>query len=61
MHIMLQTFIFPDIQGLQEVKRMPNWLKNQLSQAFLTKNVNQLKVLNQCWFFYKRKQHSNGG
>ncbi|QXE02241.1 hypothetical protein SAMN05421503_2968 [Terribacillus aidingensis] len=40
---------------------MPNWLKNQLSQAFLTKNVNQLKVLNQCWFFYKRKQQSNDG
>ncbi|WP_089739890.1 cortex morphogenetic protein CmpA [Gracilibacillus ureilyticus] len=31
---------------------MPAWLKRQLTGAFLHKNKNQIRVLNQCWFFY---------
>ncbi|MFC4402029.1 cortex morphogenetic protein CmpA [Gracilibacillus xinjiangensis] len=31
---------------------MPTWLKRQLTGAFLHKNKQQIRVLNQCWFFY---------
>jgi hypothetical protein len=34
---------------------MPNWLKNQMQKAFLEKNRYQIKILNQCWFFYLKK------
>ncbi|MCM2677030.1 cortex morphogenetic protein CmpA [Alkalicoccobacillus plakortidis] len=33
---------------------MPNWLKKQLKRAFVEKNKYQLRVLNQCWFYYQR-------
>ncbi|WP_226660038.1 MULTISPECIES: cortex morphogenetic protein CmpA [Guptibacillus] len=36
---------------------MPVWFKKQLKQAYLEKNRHQIKLLNQCWFFYKRKHH----
>jgi hypothetical protein len=32
---------------------MPMWLRQQLQQAYLEKNRYQIKVLNQCWFYYK--------
>ncbi|WP_112179736.1 MULTISPECIES: cortex morphogenetic protein CmpA [Paraliobacillus] len=31
---------------------MPNWFKKQMSDAFQEKNLRQIKILNQCWFFY---------
>ncbi|WP_090858310.1 cortex morphogenetic protein CmpA [Paraliobacillus sp. PM-2] len=31
---------------------MPNWFRIQMTNAFLTKNIYQIKMLNQCWFFY---------
>ncbi|MEK4563733.1 cortex morphogenetic protein CmpA [Alkalihalobacillus sp. NPDC078783] len=34
---------------------MPNWLKKQLKRAFVEKNKYQLRVLNQCWFYYQQK------
>ncbi|WP_270182823.1 cortex morphogenetic protein CmpA [Alkalihalobacillus sp. CinArs1] len=34
---------------------MPVWFKRQLQQAYLQKDRYQIKLLNQCWFFYKRK------
>ncbi|WP_204498483.1 cortex morphogenetic protein CmpA [Aquibacillus albus] len=34
---------------------MPSWFKNQMSKAFLAKDKYQIKVLNQCWFFYRDK------
>ncbi|MFB1051772.1 cortex morphogenetic protein CmpA [Paraliobacillus sp. JSM ZJ581] len=31
---------------------MPNWFRKQMADAFLTKDICQIKMLNQCWFFY---------
>nr|WP_295975455.1 cortex morphogenetic protein CmpA [uncultured Bacillus sp.] len=33
---------------------MPNWLQNQIRKAFYEKNRYQVKLLNQCWFFYRK-------
>ncbi|WP_428910566.1 cortex morphogenetic protein CmpA [Niallia sp. Krafla_26] len=33
---------------------MPTWLKNQMQKAFYEKNHYQIKLLNQCWFFYRK-------
>ncbi|TXC81880.1 cortex morphogenetic protein CmpA [Metabacillus litoralis] len=35
---------------------MPSWLQNQMQRAFLEKNRYQIKLLNQCWFFYREKE-----
>lgn len=32
---------------------MPQWLSNQLMRAFLKKDRKQIKLLNECWFFYR--------
>ncbi|MED5072904.1 cortex morphogenetic protein CmpA [Anoxybacillus geothermalis] len=37
---------------------MPTWLKNQMRRAYYEKNLDQIKLLNQCWFFYRRKHCS---
>ncbi|MFZ3590189.1 cortex morphogenetic protein CmpA [Bacillus sp. DJP31] len=34
---------------------MPVWLKSQMTRAFYEKNHYQIKLLNQCWFFYRKK------
>ncbi|KGX86555.1 cortex morphogenetic protein CmpA [Pontibacillus litoralis] len=34
---------------------MPKWLKHQLMKAYLEKNINQIKMLNQCWYVYRKK------
>ncbi len=34
---------------------MPSWLKNQLRTAYLKKDRYQVKLLNQCWFFYQKQ------
>ncbi|SHN32054.1 cortex morphogenetic protein CmpA [Gracilibacillus kekensis] len=31
---------------------MPSWLIRQLTGAFHQKNKYQIRLLNQCWFFY---------
>ncbi len=31
---------------------MPLWLQNQLMRAFQRKDVRNLRMLNDCWFFY---------
>ncbi|WP_188390166.1 cortex morphogenetic protein CmpA [Priestia taiwanensis] len=36
---------------------MPIWFRNQIKRAFLEKNRHQLKLLNQCWFYYTKKFH----
>lgn len=38
---------------------MPSWLKKQLRQAFLQKNHEQIIMLNDCWFFYKKMFKNN--
>jgi hypothetical protein len=35
---------------------MPEWLKNQLQKAFSTKNIGQIKLLNDSWAFYCSNQ-----
>ncbi|WP_096438495.1 cortex morphogenetic protein CmpA [Alteribacter populi] len=32
---------------------MPTWLKKQLKEAYYKKDRRRIKVLNQCWFYYK--------
>ncbi|GAB2670074.1 cortex morphogenetic protein CmpA [Paenibacillus thermoaerophilus] len=34
---------------------MPQWLCNQLSRAFYKKDLRQIRLLNDCWFFYRNK------
>ncbi|MCA1032975.1 cortex morphogenetic protein CmpA [Bacillus timonensis] len=38
---------------------MPSWLKNQMKRAYFEKNRYQIKLLNQCWFFYKRSSEAD--
>jgi hypothetical protein len=37
---------------------MPQWLCNQLQRAFQTKDLRQIRVLNDCWFFYRSGHHA---
>ncbi|MED1205478.1 cortex morphogenetic protein CmpA [Heyndrickxia acidicola] len=37
---------------------MPTWFQNQMRRAFSEKNRYQIKLLNQCWFFYTTKHCS---
>ena len=34
---------------------MPLWLCNQLMQAYQKKNRKQVRLLNECWFFYRSR------
>ncbi|UOQ44339.1 cortex morphogenetic protein CmpA [Halobacillus salinarum] len=33
---------------------MPGWLKKQICAAFFNKDKYQIKMLNQCWYFYQQ-------
>ncbi|WP_416829384.1 cortex morphogenetic protein CmpA [Ectobacillus polymachus] len=35
---------------------MPSWLQNQMRRAYLEKNRYRIKLLNECWFFYRKLQ-----
>ncbi|MBH5319164.1 cortex morphogenetic protein CmpA [Paenibacillus sp. GSMTC-2017] len=35
---------------------MPQWLCNQMMRAFHQKDRKQIKLLNDCWYFYRTKQ-----
>lgn len=35
---------------------MPQWLCNQLMRAFHKKDRRQIKMLNDCWFFYQNRE-----
>ncbi|GGD75682.1 cortex morphogenetic protein CmpA [Paenibacillus nasutitermitis] len=35
---------------------MPQWLCNQLMRAFVKKDRRQIRLLNDCWYFYRTKQ-----
>ncbi|MFC6334808.1 cortex morphogenetic protein CmpA [Paenibacillus septentrionalis] len=32
---------------------MPYWLKNQLMKAFQRGDIRKIRLLNDCWFFYR--------
>ncbi|MFC7372758.1 cortex morphogenetic protein CmpA [Fictibacillus iocasae] len=34
---------------------MPVWFKRQLRRAYYQKDRYQIRLLNQCWFFYNKK------
>lgn len=34
---------------------MPTWLQRQLMRAFYHKNRYQIRVLNECWYYYRQK------
>ncbi|WP_199624132.1 cortex morphogenetic protein CmpA [Paenibacillus alkalitolerans] len=34
---------------------MPQWLYNQLMRAYRRKDRRQIRLLNDCWFFYRTK------
>ncbi|MBB2483507.1 MULTISPECIES: cortex morphogenetic protein CmpA [Heyndrickxia] len=36
---------------------MPIWFQNQMRRAFNEKNRYQIKLLNQCWFFYTNQNN----
>ncbi|MBM4765484.1 cortex morphogenetic protein CmpA [Bacillus sp. B15-48] len=40
---------------------MPVWFQNQMMRAFYEKDRYQIKLLNQCWFFYRQKQDISAG
>lgn len=44
-------------KGDWEAEKMPNWLNNQLKRAFQSKDRRQIRLLNDCWFFYRDKDH----
>ncbi|MGN7455253.1 cortex morphogenetic protein CmpA [Paenibacillus pasadenensis] len=35
---------------------MPQWLSSQLMRAFQKKDLRQVRLLNDCWFYYRTKQ-----
>lgn len=35
---------------------MPVWLQKQFTKAYFEKNFYEIKLLNQCWFYYLRKE-----
>ncbi|MBJ6361317.1 cortex morphogenetic protein CmpA [Paenibacillus sp. GCM10012307] len=39
---------------------MPQWLSNQLMRAFIKKDRRQIRLLNDCWFFYRTKTTDSG-
>jgi hypothetical protein len=34
---------------------MPQWLSNQLMRAFQKKDRRQIRLLNDCWYYYRAK------
>lgn len=34
---------------------MPQWLCHQLEKSFRKKDIRQIRLLNDCWFFYRTK------
>ncbi|GAA3402935.1 cortex morphogenetic protein CmpA [Paenibacillus hodogayensis] len=34
---------------------MPQWLCHQLEKAFRKQDIRQIRLLNDCWFFYRTK------
>ncbi|WP_019536767.1 cortex morphogenetic protein CmpA [Paenibacillus ginsengihumi] len=39
---------------------MPQWLCNQLMRAFYNKNRRQIRLLNDCWYFYRTRKRQDG-
>jgi hypothetical protein len=37
---------------------LPQWLCQQLMKAYLKKDRRQIKLLNECWYFYRNSADS---
>ncbi|WP_270165165.1 cortex morphogenetic protein CmpA [Paenibacillus sp. SYP-B4298] len=37
---------------------MPQWLCNQLMRAYSKKDRRQIRLLNDCWFFYRNRSEA---
>lgn len=47
------------IRGITEEEiRLPNWLSHQIMRAFHKRDRRQIRLLNDCWFFYYNRQYS---
>ncbi|MDG5787931.1 cortex morphogenetic protein CmpA [Evansella sp. AB-P1] len=33
---------------------MPSWLQRQMQEAYQQKDLRRIRLLNQCWFYYKK-------
>ena len=53
-YYMHKLFILTENVLVREVNKMPTWLQNQMQKAFYEKDRYQIKLLNQCWFFYRK-------
>lgn len=42
-----------DTQVQKGMSLLPQWLLNQLKRAYESKDRRQIRLLNDCWFFYK--------
>jgi len=40
---------------------VPQWLCNQLMRAFNKKDRRQIRLLNDCWFYYRAKPEKSKG
>ncbi|GGH13111.1 cortex morphogenetic protein CmpA [Paenibacillus segetis] len=38
---------------------MPKWLSNQIMNAFNKRDRRQIRLLNDCWFFYYSRRETN--
>ncbi|MEK3687320.1 cortex morphogenetic protein CmpA [Paenibacillus sp. FSL R10-2736] len=38
---------------------MPQWLCQQLMKAYFKKDRRQIKLLNECWFFYRNSAETS--
>lgn len=52
--VIFQTLIH--LKFFKGVEHMPTWLRKQFKKAYFEKNYNEIKLLNQCWFYYLRKK-----
>lgn len=41
----------------KEELNMPQWLRNQLMKAFLSRDSKQIRLLNDCWYYYRAQQY----
>lgn len=37
---------------------MPKWLSNQIMRAFHKRDSRQIRLLNECWFFYYNRREA---
>lgn len=45
--------LYHTIDGLKGGIAMPHWLKNQLMRAFQRGDARKVRLLNDCWYFYR--------